>query len=125
MQKPQFCRQEAPGETIASFSKGLITGPQIEQLMNLTVVAAAVVLAVWEIRASKQQIGRTLTSVKQGQITNAWEGGKVTLLSPSIHCGFRTTQSRFWAGSGSGQLGVHQLGVRQFRTVLQDGSAAP
>lgn len=46
--------------------------------MNLTAAVAAVVaaaaavaLAVWEIRASQQQIGRTLTSVKQGQISDA------------------------------------------------------
>lgn len=53
------------------FSRGLITQPQIEQLMNLTSVAAAVALAVWEIRASKQQIGLTVTSAKQGQISDA------------------------------------------------------
>lgn len=92
--------------------------------MNLTAVAAAVALAVWEIRASKQQIGRTVTSVKQGQISHAGEEGKVPPSSPSIIVDLKQLR-RFWAGSGSGQLGVRQLGVRQFYTVLQDGSAAP
>lgn len=39
--------------------------PQIEQLMHLAVPP------VWEIRPSKQQIGRTVTSVKQDEISDA------------------------------------------------------
>lgn len=50
--------------------------------MNVTAVAAAVVaLAVWEIRGSKQQIGRTVTSVEQGQISHAGEEGESDLWS--------------------------------------------
>lgn len=93
--------------------------------MNLTAVAAAVALAVWEIRASKQQIGRTVTSVKQGQISDAGEGGKSDSVVSVHHCGFKTTASVLGWALGSGKLGVRQLGVRQFYTVLQDGSAAP
>lgn len=61
--------------------------------MNLTAVAAAVALAVWEIRASKQQIGRTVTSVKQGQISDAGEGGKSDSVVSVHHCGFKTAAS--------------------------------
>lgn len=71
----------------------LITQPQIEQLMNLAAVAAAVALAVWEIRASKHQIGRTVTSVRQGQISDALEGGG------KVICGLRVTAlalGQFW-----------------------------
>lgn len=83
----------------------LITQPQIEQLMNLTAVAAAVALAVWEIRASKQQIGRTVTSVKQGQISDAGEGGKSDSAVSVHHCGFKTSASvlgRLWVWPAGG-----------------------
>lgn len=107
MQKPQVCPQEAPGETkvFVFFSRGLITQPQIEQLMNLTAVAAAVALAVWEIRASKQQIGRTVTSVKQGQISHAGEGGKSDSVVSVHRCGFKTTApvlGRLWVWPAGG-----------------------
>lgn len=74
--------------------------------MNLTSVAAAVALAVWEIRASKQQIGLTVTSAKQvrnkARLATQGGGGKSDLQIAGDCVG---------SGPGlvSGLPGVHQL----------------
>lgn len=84
--------------------------PQIEQLMHLAVPP------VWEIRPSKQQIGRTVTSVKQDEISDALREcmGKI-VEKCARKCPSISLSPRYRHEGGSqrrdGQLVVRQAGA--------------